>query len=460
MKKINKFLKYASLIMGLLCAFLLVSGIVSWHDMSIFIFGPGGVTMAMAAGAAQVSDDIPADTEEAKVKAPHLLLPSVSKKITEMKPSATPLDTIIRSIGLTVPINAWETRWYSSDVRGTEDSVNGATLETGVNTPLSLVVHNIHIWSIDDNALVVGVNADDGKDLVLHVIDKVAATNTLTVIGVNVAYSGVNIAHAGKIPALPNNTVLIRLGPAKSELDAQTSSYNTWPDISWNYCQIFMAQVEESVYEKLHNKEINWDIEDFKAQSIYDMRRSMEFTGLFGARAKIFDSNDSDYKYMMGGLTRYIDKVIEYDPAADLTNQIFDTWGGTIFDGNAGSETRVVFAGKDFLNNLAAVPTVSKQIEAKQSEVVYGVRFNKVETNYGVLYLKHHTLLNVAGYHDKAIVLDINNIEKHSWLPLSTRQLDLQTSGIRKTNAYVIEETFSLALRYPDTHAIIQPTAP
>ena len=455
MKTFIKISRYSIVAVLALCAIFVLSGVFSLQDLSVFMFGPGGVTMAFAAGAASVTEGEPSTTEEAKSKSSTLLLPEVSKKITEMKPSSTPLDTIIRSIGMTVPINAWETKWYSSDVRGVEDTTAVVTTQTAANTPLDLVVHNDHIWSIDDNMLVIGINGDDGRDLVLHVIDKVASTHTLTVMGVNIGFAA---SDANKIPALPENTVLLRLGPAKAELDAQTTSYNTWPDTSWNYAQIFMAQVEESVYEKLHNKEVQWDIQDYQAQSIYDMRRSMELTGLFGARAKVFDSEDSDYKHMMGGLTRYIDKEIEYDPSVDLTNQIFDSWGGTIFDGNAGSETRVVFAGKTFLNALAAVPTVQKQIEAKNSEVVYGVRFNKIETNYGVLYLKHHTLLNTAGYIDKAIVLDVNNIEKHSWLPLSTRQLDLQSSGIRKTNAYVIEETFSLALRYPDTHAIIRPT--
>jgi len=31
-------------------------------------------------------------------------------------------------------------------------------------------------------------------------------------------------------------------------------------------------------------KEVNWDITDYRAESIYDMKRSMELTSLFGAK--------------------------------------------------------------------------------------------------------------------------------------------------------------------------------
>jgi hypothetical protein len=260
------------------------------------------------------------------------------------------------------------------------------------------------------------------------------------------------------VPTIPLSTELVRLGNAKNELDAQTSQYNVWPEKSSNFCQTHMCQIEEGVFEALHKKEVPWGMTDFRAQAIYDMRRSMELTALVGQKDKFIDPIGNDQKYTSGGLTRYIDKYLEYDPQADITNDMFDGWGGDLFDGNSGSESRIAFVGKGLMKKLAGVSTIQKQLEAKSSEVVFGIRFNKVETNYGILYLRHHTLLNDIGYLNGGIVLDINNIEKHVFEAMGTREVDLLGSGQRKTKAYVVEETFCLALRYPDTHAIIRET--
>ena len=109
--------------------------------------------------------------------------------------------------------------------------------------------------------------------------------------------------------------------------------------------------------------------------------------------------------------------------------------------------------------NLMKVDTVLKQIEAKSTEVVYGIRFNKIETNHGVLLFKRHPLLALAGWSERGIVLDLNYIEKHTFKPMATRKLSLKESGQRNVDAVVIEETTGLILRYPDTHAIIKPKA-
>jgi len=447
MKKIVKIISVLSFFafIGLSLAIL-----VGFVDVSALM---GGSTLAMAAGAGTTIEGEAATTTEVKEVSSELLDNSIRKNITKMKPSATPLDTIIRNVGLVVPVKSWETEWYAVDSRGIADTVKTEfAASSGTNavwTIHDLIVTNIHIWSIDDNVLIPGKNGNDSKPLVLHVVGKVASTNTLAVVAVNGTGS-----HDADIPKLIVTTALTRIGNAKSELDAQTSPYAVFPQKSSNYCQVHMAQVEESLYDRLHEKEVNWDITDYRAESIYDMKRSMELTSIFGAKLKLYDSVGEDWKYLSGGITRYITKGLTYT-SGSLNKAQYLAWNKSIFDGNSGSDVRVLFAGSTLLAELLACETVYRQVEGRNVEVMFGIKFNKIETNFGTLLVKHHKLFNDCGWTTKGLVLDIANLEKHIFKPLQTKSLELQKTGIKNANAFVLDEAFCLATRYPDTHATI-----
>ena len=297
------------------------------------------------------------------------------------------------------------------------------------------------------------INGGDSDDLVLHIVSKNASTGVMGVIPAN----GIGV-DSKDIPDIPSGTELTRIGNSKDELAAQTSPYAIYPTKVENYNQVHMAQVEQSVYEKLHSKEVNWDISDYRMLALYDMRRSMELASLFGAKAKVYDPITEKYKYMSGGITRMITKSIEYTSGA-LTDRSFTGWAKTIFTGNSGSDTRFLFVGADLSTEMASVSTIAKQIESKETEVKFGIRFSRIETNFGILLVKHHNLFNNCGWDGKGLVIDPAHLEKHVFSPMQTRNLDLITSGIRKANAQVIEETFCVATRYPDTHAIIAPAS-
>jgi hypothetical protein len=417
-----------------------------------------GVTLAFAAGAGAVSQATP-DTAVAAAASSELLLTEISKKITEMKPAATPLDTILRNIGLTVDVGAWKTEWYSSDVRGIsttvavsfDTSASGTVDSTGdINT---ITVTDIHIFAVDDNVLVQGIDGGDGKELVLHIVAKNTGPKTISVIAVN----GLGVDE-DLVPDIPQTTTIIRIGNAKNENDAQTTPYTTFPSKTYNFCQIHMAQVEEGAYLALHNKEVNWDITDYRLQALYDMRRSFELTSLFGARGYKYDPEGEDWKYFSGGIYRYADNALEYTSGA-MTEKRFNEWARDVFTGNSGSDTRVLFAGKDLMTDMMSVSSVVKQIEAKGTEVKFGIKFNMIETSFGTLAVKHHNLFNDVGWAAKGMVLDVNNIERHVFKSMASTKIDLKGSGQKNADAYKIDETFCIATRYPATHFIIEPSA-
>jgi hypothetical protein len=445
---------------------------VTIFAVTIFLFNAflaAGAGIIYAAVTGAVVDAEPVTVREVKAGST-IDRDYVSKKITEMRPASTPLDTILRTIENQVSVSSFKTEFYAVSSRELIDTVNTAyTRSTDGDESADLKVNNITAWTDDDTCMFYGVvggpvaaGYGDGKDLVCFVVSRNVSASTIKIQPVN-GIEGIN-AKVGKmvLPTIPINTKIVRMGTCKNELDAQTSPYGIVPVKDYNYLQIFMAQAEEGTFQKLHEKEVEFSFSDYEAQNIYDMRARMEYSFLFGVRSKFYDVTNLKERFMTGGLTRYITTALEYGTGGsdrEIDNPTVIGWTKSIFRGNSGSDRRVMFMGDSFAASMMGADTVQRQIDAKKTERVYGITFNLIETNFGQLLCKHHNLLDLAGWGEKAIVLDLNYVEKHTWKPMAVRQLDLKGSGQRNVVATVIEETSGAVLRYPAVHAIIGPKA-
>jgi hypothetical protein len=470
-----KIVRYLAFSLLVVLGIGLISGVVTLGGLFSFLGLSGTATLAaLPTGAAYAQEGSGVTTvgNETTGALKDFLDNDISQEITKMRPASTPLDTILRKTGKIIPVKSWETEWYTSDVRGVQDRVKTAISATTATTPtaFTMYVDAPYIWSVDDNILVAATKTNGdasnvtgygGNLLVVHVVDKDASAGWLKVIPVNplTEYD---------LPAIPQYTLLTRIGNSKSETDAQTSPYATFPAKSSNYCQIHMAQVEESVYMNLHKRDgdIKWDLMEYQMQSLYDLRRSMELTSLFGVKGKHYDPVGGDWKYFSDGLYNLAAgaNTLEYlwdisEASHNIDNDLFLSWTKTLFTGNSGSDTRFLFAGSDLIQYLGGVPNIQKQIEAKNVEVVYGIKFNRIETPFGVLLIKHHSLLDYAYHQKDGIILDMNNVEKHILKPMDSRELEFIKTGQKNSNAYVVDEAFCLVLRYPDTHAIVKYTS-
>jgi len=455
MKRINLF-KIAANVFGL---FFIMAALACFS--TVLAFG-GTVIYALITGAVIQAD--PVTVAGVKAGSADLDKDYVSKKVTQMKPAATPLDTIMRQIPTQVDCKSFVSEYYAVDSRPFYDTVNTAYVSQGDGALVAdLKVNNISMWSADDTVMFNGVTGVDGLDLVCFIISKNVSAQTVKIQPLNgPAGSGTTDGEMILPASIPKDTRMVRCGACKHELDAQTTPYAIIPVKAENYLQIFMAQVEESTFQKIHEKEVDWGFSDYEAQNIYDMRATMENSFIFGVKRKFSDNTNAKERYTTGGAIRYITKALEYGTGGldrTIDNATFVDWNQSIFQGNSGSDTRVLFGGDGLMANLMKVDTVLKQIEAKSTEVVYGIRFNKIETNHGVLLFKRHPMLSLAGWSERGIVLDLNYIEKHTFKPMGTRKLSLKESGQRNVDAVVIEEATGLILRYPDTHAIIKPKA-
>ena len=413
-----------------------------------WIFGSGAV---YATGTIVTGDAV--TTVEVNAAAPDLLMSTVSQKITEMKPARTPLDTIIRH-ATAKKVESFKTDYYAVDVLPFVDTTAALYTKPATGVELAeITVTNVDMWRQDDTALAVGIVGSDSLDLVLFVADVDVANSKLKVQALNGTAEGTLIV----VPTIAVTTTLVRMGNCKAQKDASTSPYAMIPEKDYNYCQIFMAQIEEGTYEAIHKKEVQWGFSDFEALGIYDMKTTIELSYLFGFRKEFIDKLGRDTKYACGGITRGITKAVTYGTGgADrtVTNDTVIGWCEDAFTGNSGSDTRILFTGSKLTKYISGID-FTKQLGGNSTEMKFGIEWKVIATNFGKLLWKQHPLFSEIGWDEKGIILDVNQLEKHEFLPMSARELDLLTSGQSKVKAKAIDEASCPILRYPDTHRLI-----
>ena len=84
-------------------------------------------------------------------------------------------------------------------------------------------------------------------------------------------------------------------------------------------------QIEQSTFQKIASKEVEWEFSDEEEAAIYDMRLGMEKTFMFGVKRSIYDSRKKETVMLTGGIWWQAGKQYEFDPNAELTqNDLID----------------------------------------------------------------------------------------------------------------------------------------
>jgi len=393
-------------------------------------------------------------TEKVDTASPGLNKNYISKKITEMRPASVPIDTIMRSVARTVPVRSMKTEYYAVDIKPLKDVTTLIYTNPGAAKTAAVKVGNISLWNVDDTVLIPNTVGGNGKPLVGCVTSRDIATQTITIQALNGTGAGTDV-----VPNIPLSSIVVRMAPAKSELDLQTSPFAVIPEKEYNYCQNAIAQVEESTFQKIQDQEVDWDFSDYESLNIYDMRARKEISALAGVRRKFVDANDNEVKYTMGGFNQYITKGLTWSIATGVRDADFVNWTKKLFQDNSGSDSRFAFIGDDLMESMSLITTIQKQMDSKNTDVKWGITFNVIETNFGKLYVKRHPLFRMMGWDKNGMILDVNNLEHHVHTNLKTTEIDLIKSGQRNANAKVLQEVDCYVMRYPDTHAFISATA-
>jgi hypothetical protein len=363
--------------------------------------------------------------------------------IVKIRPQDTPIDTITRMIGNTEKSESWEAGGWEIGTREITDSV---TISGKTVTPDA-----IDMWLVGDTFVLIGDNGPVLDDSSEPISCLVVAKNgsTLTVERVGTKASNAMAPVSGKVTAL-------RLSRAVSELTASVTGFAIQPTDRKYFNQTHMCQVEESVIHALHKKKVSMDFTTYKEQTLWDFKRGMEFANLFQVGGLTKDV-DGQLVHLATGIWWQMTEQSTYNPEG-MDDAAWNALGKDIFEGNNGSDRRFLLAGPEFMLNISKVPAYSKQLEAKNTELVLGVRVYKIETPFGELLVKPMGTL-FEGYFSKcAMVVDANYIKKFVMEPLTATVLELDKTGQRRVkNAVRMHETYSLFLENLPVHRKIVP---
>lgn len=400
---------------------------------------------------------------------PEFYTKDIDKRITKIRPMATPIDQISR-YAKAQPSDSFEVKYYSVGTRPISCKTSEAVAAQTSGASISLPVDDVNMFTLDDTIRVVGVKGlydengvaydasdENTPDLVLCVCGRNDSTSMPTVYAVNGNLDAKK--QATLVPAIPSGTTLVRMGKACGELDVQTGRFNNIPTAETQYCQNFMIQVEQSTFDKIAAKEVDWSFSDIEEDGIYDMRLSQENTFLFGVKNKIYHTTKNGMAtWFTGGIWWMAGKDIEVgewdadkkcavisdENLVDITKDLFVGTG-------IGNKRKILFCGSDMLSAFSKIK--SDKFRLKDTVEVWNLKFKSWDTDFGEVLTIHHELFDANGMSDYGFAMDPEYLTKKTHVSWSRNILDLKKAGIRNTDAVVIQEVACLYLRYAKAHA-------
>ena len=418
----------------------------------------GGGTGFTVAATTILASNTRESTDNARPRSeddPGHIADDVSKFVTMIKPDDFSLDTLLREMNSSEKATDLVVNFEEVDFRGHADQVTialGAPAGTAdADKFRNITVGNPDLWVIGESIYVKSLTGLNGKPLQLRV-DTINENGTLQVTGINTADN--------VVPAIPINTAIRRSATAYGEDRAKAENKTMIPGNRFNYCQRHLAQIDEGYIRSMIDSKSGFSDKDQNFIRMYDFRTEIEKASIFGVRGKVYSKKEKANVLYADGIFHQLEKVLPYTTAGGITTNTWIDWTKQIFADNSGAEDRMLFAGKELMANILKIAAIEKQLEAERVEVVPGVKVMKVETSFGMLYLKYHKLFDIMDHANDGMVVDLTNIKKRPFLALNSRELTLRSSGQSNTNATLIEEIGCVETRYLASHARIVNTAP
>ena len=400
---------------------------------------------------------------------PEFYTKDIDKRIIKIRPMATPVDQISR-YAKAQPCDSFEVKYYSVGTRPISSTTTDDIEAQASGASVELKVDDANMFTLDDTIRVVGVKGkyndkgvaydpddENTPDLVLCVCGRNDSTSMPVVYAVNG-----NKASDGQtifVPAIPSGTTLVRMGKACGELDVQTGRFNNIPMPEIQYCQNFMIQVEQSTFDKIAAKEVDWSFSDIEEDGIYDMRLAQENTFIWGVKNVIRHTTKQGMNtWFTGGIWWMAGKDIEvghWDSAKQCAviddEELVDISKDLFVGTGIGNKRKILLCGSDMLAAFSKIK--SEKFRLKDTVEVWNLKFKSWETDFGEILTIHHELFDLNGMSDCGFAMDPEYLTKKTHVSWSRNILDLKKAGIRNTNAVVIQEVVCLYLRYAKAHA-------
>lgn len=388
--------------------------------------------------------------------APETYETAYDKLLTKVRPVRTPIDTISRRVARTKNPKNMEFRYGTIDYLPFETTLG--TAYTAAQSPSENEIVTIRptkpaIFNRRDVIIVQGVPGYDTDgttekgDLLLWVVDR-HGNYSIDVMAIN----GKKVSSTmNTVPGIAKDTKLIRAAKACAELDSQAPGYSIFPSTDLQYCQKFMAQVEQSTIDALTAKRFDIGLNDQEEATIADMKMTMELAFLFGVRGKLLDPETRRYAWFTGGIWDIPEKDIYLTASSEIADMVDVT--RTLFTGPAAgrSNKRLVVCGssllafieKMFIGNYTYIHKVKK----------WDLEFTEVTTNFGDLMFILGEAFDIANHSSDGIILDPDYLERFTLEKFGSKNLDLDAQGVRDSKARVLREISALVLKSPKNHA-------
>lgn len=413
-------------------------------DLAAMIFGLSGgagtISLAVTAVGTIQESDYPED----------LLERDVDDIVVKYMPDRFPLTTVQNEMQSSKPCAQRKFEWvevgYFPRKTTTTALVNAGLADAVVSIPVT----DIAMWGRGD--VVYAPTITHGAP---------AVEFRGSVVAVNTADDEIDVLALtadNAVPEIASGTTIYRQSRGATATDAQADPQGSQGTVLWNYNQTFILQLEMQKLLKKMKRYMNDETVQHEL-AIFDYRNSEENAILFGPRAKIYDPNKKEDVYYLGGIENYAGQSDTYSLGTGINNSKWINLTKKMFAGNAGSQTRLVVGGKDFIESVLNTPSVQKQLESKETKVKLGIEITEVSTNYGKVWLKHHKGFDEMGREADAFSLDMKHICTRVLEPMNEKELELDKTGQRRVDATRMIKTSTLQVRYPDTHMVIKATA-
>lgn len=405
---------------------------------------------------ATTADGVAVVGENGVIAKPAMNKPSTSKKLAKIGWSNAPLDTFLRHIGkATSKSDTYQ--FYSVTARGVQCVSSEASISAKAKNVSIKLTSGVHCLSKSGILVVPTLNVGASS-----VTAATAAKKPLR-LRINKVDYGQDMIYVTPLNTklavtIPSGTILYRAGVACDQHVAMTEDPQSTPTKDYNYCQRFLYTVSENMYQRMQEKDVEYGLNDYKDQALYDLRLDTEKAAFFGGGAEDgenFVDADSNRRVLhMRGLLDFDIQDIERD--GEEVDAFLNTVMEKMFAVNNGSAERLMFYGAEFGTALANSKWWQKQLEANKTEVKWGVTWKIIESNFGTLRAVYDPALSLTGpYSNCAFIVDPAHIRFVEQLPLTERKLDLQKAGISNTNDIVLEESVTLEVTNPKSHGFI-----
>lgn len=437
------------------------------------ILGGSGAMLAMAAGVTPDNEAIVKGGVEVgditDGHKPAYVAEELDQMLVQIKPSDFVLDTLTREIKNTAKANNIVTGGFEIGTRDALDVTTAAVAQGAANATVQISVSKPGMW-LKGDVLVIGGTLANGKTLndsdaladIAPSLDNEGKPISLYVSalggdGTSIVCRLINSdsSLAAKVPAIEANTVLIRLSNAVNETTAIVDAWQNLPGTYQNYCQIHMRLVQESYLHKIMDKNTKFDFSLMRDQTLYDMKMGMERQNWLGVKNTFPDANGK-IVYTSDGVWAQIENQINISAATAFTDDVFmNAIARPVFSNNNGAETRILVAGNGLMSKFYNASSYTKQIEAKEPVVKFGIKFQHITTPYGDLLIKPMGSLFAGAWENCGAIIDPNYIVKKQLEPLQTTKLELDKTGQSRSDAVRIHETYCLMVQNQPVHSKI-----